>query len=238
MTHPRLSSADHVRLQQHLDSIRDVENTFGGMANEAADQCATAGLNVSQIEALKDLKFDRYRTDEIIQLQLSLVALAFACNYRRSASVQWGDAYDRTIYRVPSNDREWTMTQVGHRLLSDNTSGNDPLAAQAHIEIDAVRMSTLAAGLDHFEARGLGDQCLVVWTNQFADGPRHTTLSVPHIVWGSPRGLLKQGAYVDAGGTNNNRMLNALISAAISDTGKTVEDFGDGEGGQLEVVLA
>ena len=133
MKHPRLSSADHVRLQQQLDSIRDAENTFGGMANEA----------------------------------------------------QWGDTYDRTIYRVPSNDREWTMTQVGHRMLSDSTSGDDPTAAQAHIEIDAVRMGTLAAGLDHFEARGPGDQCLVVWTNQFAQGPSHTTLSVPHIVWGS-----------------------------------------------------
>ena len=238
MKHPRLSSADHVRLQQHLDSIRDAETTFGGMANEAADQCSTTGLNVNLLEALKDFKYDRYRTDEIVQLHLGLVALAFACNYCRSASIQWGDAYDHTVYRVPSNAREWTMTQIGHRLQSDVSSGDDPLAAQAHAEIDVVRMGTLAAGLDHFEARGLGDHCLVLWTNQFATGPEHSIQSVPHIVWGSPRGHLKQAAYVDAGSSKNNRMLNALISAAISDTGKTVENFGEGVGGQLEAVLA
>jgi hypothetical protein len=49
---------------------------------------------------------------------------------------------------------------------------------------------------------------------------------------------LKQGAYVDAGPTKNNRLLNALISAAIQDTGETMESFGSGNPGQLEVMLA
>jgi hypothetical protein len=236
--HPRLSSADHARLQQHLDSIRDAENTFGGMANEAVEQCSTQGLDVTLLESLKDFRFTSTRTEEMVQLHLGLVALAFACNYRRSASLQWGDAYDGTIYDVPSNAREWPLKYISHRIESDAATSNDPLAAEAHAEIDAVRMATLAAGLDQFEARGLGEHSLVLWTNQFADGPFHSPLNVPHIVWGSPGGHLKQAAYVDAGGTRNNRMLNALITAAIHDTGKVVEDFGEGAGGQLEVVLA
>jgi hypothetical protein len=236
--HPRLSSADRERLQQHLESIRDAENTFGGMANEAVEQCHTQGLDVTLLESLKVFQFSSRRTEEMVQLHMSLVALAFACNYRRSASLQWGDAYDGTIYDVPSNAREWPLKYISHRAQSDSITGNDPLAAEAHAEIDVLRMGTLAAGLDHFEARGLGDQCLVLWTNHFADGPSHSGQNVPHIVWGSPGGHLKQGAYVDAGGTRNNRLLNALITAAIHDTGKVVEDFGEGEGGQLEIVLA
>ena len=238
MNHRRLGAADRQRLQQHFESIRDVETGFGGMANEAAEQCALQGINVGQLESLKEFRYSRDRTEEMIQLYLSLVALAFACNYRRVATLQWGDAYDHSVYDVPSNARGWTLSSISHRALGDSAVGDDPLAAEAHAEIDAVRMATLASGLDHFEARGLSDKCTVLWTNHLADGRFHTTKSVPHIVWGSPGGYLRQGAYVDAGGVRNNRLLNTVISAAIHHTGKTMEDFGEGEGGQLEALLA
>jgi Protein of unknown function (DUF1552) len=238
MKHPRLGSADRTRLQQHFDSIRDAESTFGGMANEAVERCSAAGLNVGLLEALQDFRWDRRRTEEMVQLHLSLVALAFACNQRRSASLQWGDTYDESIYNVPSNEREWKFTWVSHRLQSYSGNGDDALAAKAHAEVDALRLSTLASGLDHFEARGLGDKCVVLWTNQYADGPPHSFQSVPHIVWGSPGGYLKQGQYVDAGGAKNNQLLNTVLSAAVQDTGQTVEDFGEGVGGQISALLA
>lgn len=238
MAHPRLSSADRRRLDQHFQSIRDVEVSFGGMANEAVDRCSAEGLNVGLLQSLQDFKYDSRRTEEIVQLHLSLVAVAFACDYCRSASLQWGDAYDHSIYDVPSNEREWNLTYVSHRLPSDGASGNDdPLAAQAHAEIDALRMSTLASGLDHFEARGLADRCVVMWSNHYTNGPFHSSVNVPHIIWGSPGGYLKQGEYVDGGGTKNNRLLNAVLSAALRDTGAAVTDFGEGEDGPLEAML-
>ena len=53
---------------------------------------------------------------------------------------------------------------------------------------------------------------------------------------GSGGGFLKQGQYVDAAGTTNNRLLNTLLSAALQDTQTPVLDFGDGPGGMLDVV--
>jgi hypothetical protein len=238
LRHPRLASADRMRLEQHFDAIRDVETGFGGMANEAAAGCALEGVDVDKLESLKAFTYDRTRTEEMVQLHLSLVALAFACNYRRVASLQWGDAYDQTVYDVPSNARGWPFSHISHRADSDSSVGNDELAAKAHAEIDVLRMQTLASGLDQLRARGLSDKCVVLWTNHLADGPTHSIRNVPHIVWGNPRGYLKQAAYVDVGRVKNNRFLNTLISAAVSDTGKTVEDFGEGEGGQLEELLA
>jgi len=116
--------------------------------------------------------------------------------------------------------------------------GNDPTAALAHAEIDAVRMKVFAAGLEHFKARGLADQSFVLWTNSLEDGPSHSLHNIPHIIWGSGGRYLKQGAYVESPNTNNNRVLNTLISAAIQDTGQTMEDFGTGDPGQLDVMLA
>jgi len=235
----RLSSADRQRLQQHFDSIRDIEVAMGGMGNTAVERCSSEGLDIDQLQAMENFVYSRYEsTEAVAKLHMSLVAVAFACNYRRSASLQWGDPTDYTIYRVPSNAREWKFNYIQHRAESDSNTGTDALAAQAHAEIDALRMRSFAAGLDHFNAHGLRDQCQVLWTNSFSDGPTHSFVNVPHVIWGNAGGYLKQGEYVNAGDVGNNRLLNTLISAAIQDTGSTVEDFGQGPGGQLDVLRA
>jgi hypothetical protein len=239
MANPRLSAIDRQRLQQHFDAVRDIEISIGGMGNEVADRCSAAGLEVSKIEAMAQFKYDKYgMTEDLARLHMSLVALAFACNYNRVATLQWGDGTDNTVYRVPSNAREWKLNFISHRAQSDSAVGDDQLAAQAHAEIDVVRMKTLAAGLDHFEARGLAQNSQVLWTNAFEDGPLHRIRNLPHIIWGSGGGVLKQGEYVDAGGVPNNRLLNTLITAAIQDTGQTVEDFGSGTPGLLDAIRA
>ena len=241
MGNSRLSAADRQRLQLHFDSIRDVENTMDGMGTDMVNRCAWGGLEISKLEALQNFVF---KTDGMIEdmarLQMSLVALAFACNYNRTATLQWGDGTDETKYPVPSNEALglWTFNQICHRIQSDSATGNNPVAAQAHAEIDVLRMQTLAAGLDHFKARGLQDNSFVLWTNAIGECPTDSTRNLPHIIWGSGGGYLKQGAFVDAGSTNNNRMLNTLITAAIQDTGETMDNFGTGTPGQLDVALA
>jgi len=77
---------------------------------------------------------------------------------------------------------------------------------------------------------------IVLWTNHYAEGRPHGFTNIPHIIWGSGGGYLKQGQYVDAGDTTNNRLLDTLISAAIQDTHTIEEDFGDGARGMLDVV--
>lgn len=234
---PELSSEDRARLEQHFDAIRDAEVTMGGMADELS--CTTEGLNVSRLEALQSgLAFETDgMIEEVVQLHMSVVAVAFACNFNRTATLQWGDGTDQTKYAVPSNaSLGWPFHHISHRVQSDGATGTNPTAEQAHAEIDVVRMESLAAGLDHFAARGLQDNSFVLWTNHVSDGPSHSFKNVPVIVWGNAGGYLKQAQYVDAGGAGNNKLLNTLISAAIQDTGGAVEDFGEGSGGQLDAI--
>ena len=211
-----------------------------GMGNDMVKGCAWGGVETSKLEALKTFKFTQDgMIEDIARLQMSLVALAFACNYNRTATLQWGDGTDHTIYPVPSNESlQWPFNYICHRAQSDSSTGDNPLAAQAHAEIDVVRMQTLAAGLDHFKARGLEDKSFVLWTNAIADCPSDSFRNVPNIIWGDGGGHLRQAAYVDAGNTTNSPLLNALITAAIQDTGETMENFGIGPAGQLRDVLA
>jgi len=237
MGNARLSTTDKQRLQLHFDAIRDTEVSMGGMGNEPA--CGTHGLEVDALEALENYAYDAGgQIEDIVRLHMSLVAMAFACNYNRTATLQWGDGVDHTRYQVPSNvERQWPFSFVAHGVESDGMRGNDPLAAQAYAEIDALRMRTLAAGLDHFAARGLADQCFVLWTNAGADYS-HSFRNVPHIIYGSGGKYLKQGSCVDAGNVANNQLLNTLISAAIQDTGSRMENFGEGTPAQLAAVRA
>ena len=242
MSNSRLGSADKQRLQQHFDAVRDLENAIGGMGDGMVERCSWEGLEISKLDALETFKYSPkdFWIEEIVRLHMSLVALAFACNYNRTATLQWGDGVDHTVYPVPTNETlgMWNFSFISHRAQSDGMVGNNPTAALVHAEIDVVRMQTFAAGLDHFKARGLADKSFVLWTNAFEDGPGHSFRNVPHLIWGNGGGYLKQGEYVDSANSQNNRMLNTLISAAIQDTGSEMNDFGTGTGGQLEAVRA
>jgi hypothetical protein len=236
MANSRLSSADRERLQLHFQAIRDVEVGMGGMG----DACSLDGVDVEGLEAMREFTYDSKGGMEVVnRLHMSLVALAFACNYRRVATLQWGDPVDKTRYDVPANEPlGWPYSFISHRAQSDSAVGMDPQAELAHAEIDRVQMASLAAGLDHFAARGLADNCFVMWMNSLSDGPSHSYRNIPHVIWGNAGGALKQAEYVDGGNVGNNRVLNTLISAAIKDTGTTVSDFGEGTPGQLDAILA
>jgi hypothetical protein len=233
-----LSADDQQRLQQHFDAIRDTEVTLGQMGQA----CSKNGLAVSELEALQGglaFKSDGM-IEDVAKLHLELVALAFACNFNRVATLQHGDGTDSTKYAVPSNAQlGWTFHHLSHRIQSDSATGTNPTAEMAHAEIDVLRMTTLLHGLDHFKARGLFDKSFIMWTNQIADGPSHSFRSVPHIIAGDGGGYLKQGAFVDAGNVTNNLLFNALIAAAVRDKTPWTGNFGNGNGeGELAEVLA
>jgi hypothetical protein len=233
-----LSSADKQRLEQHFDSIRDTEIKMGQMGLA----CTEEGLASSELEAYQS--GFAFRTDGMIEdvakLHLELVALAFACNFNRVATLQHGDGTDATKYAVPSNKGlNWPFHHISHRVQSDSAVGSNATAEDAHAEIDVLRMKTFLHGLDHFKARGLFDKSQILWTNHIADGPTHSFKNVPTIIAGNAGGYLKQGAYVDAGSVTNNRLFNTLIAAAVRDKSEWTNDFGDGSGsGGIDELLA
>jgi hypothetical protein len=230
MSNSALSAADKLRVQQHMASIRDAEVIMGGLGMA----CTKTGLDISAYDALKSgwaFNMNNGMIEDVARMHMDLTALAFACNYNRVATLQWGDGTDHTMYDVPSNKGlGWNFHYLSHRTQSDQTSGSNATAEAAHAEIDALRMKTLAKGLDAFAARGLQDKAIVLWTNHVADGPTHSFKNVPHIIWGNGGGYLKQAAHVDAGKVTNNKLFNTLIYAAVRDKSTAAVNFGQGTG--------
>jgi hypothetical protein len=236
--HSALSADDRARLDQHFQSIRDLEV---GMGNTGM-MCTQTGLDTTTLNGYKNFSF---KTDGMIEtvtlMQMQLAALAFACNSNRVAALQWGDGTDGTHYDTPAAKSigSWTFHQISHRIMNDGTTGNDPTAKKAHAEIDVVRMKTFAKGLDAFSARGLANNTMVVLNFHISDGPSHSGMNVPHIIWGNGGGFLKTGQFLDAGKVTNNKFLNTIITAAIRDKSMETVNFGKGTGdGMITAMLA
>ena len=239
---PKLSAADKQRLQQHFDAIRDVENTMGQMGSDMATiGCTLDGVDTSAYQALSSWKYNATNVpnggiENVVELHMGLVALAFACDYNRTGTLQWGDGTDHTVYQTPANQTlgNWNFHFISHRTQDDGNLGSNSTAETAHAEIDQVRMKTLAASLKHFADRGLQNKAVVVWTNHCAEG-NHSMRNVPFILWGNGGGALKQGQYVDAGGAQNGQLLNTIITAA---TGNASPNFGSSGGKEIAAVKA
>ena len=167
MQHPRLSAADRQRLQQHFDAIRDAENT---MTAWPAIVLRPSGARRDDARGAGDVQVRRApdRRDGAAAHEPGRDGLRVQLPAGRLAAVGRSVRPHR-LRRAVERRRQWKFNFISHRVQSDAAVGSDasdPLAAQAHAEIDVVRMQTLAAGLDHFKARGLADQCFVMWTNQ------------------------------------------------------------------------
>jgi len=242
MQNPKLSAADKQRLQQHFDAIRDAENTMNQMGTQMASVgCTLDGIDTSVYQALSSWKYNATNVasggiENIVELHMGLVALAFACDYNRTGTLQWGDGTDHTVYETTSNKTlgNWNFHYISHRTQSDGAVGSNSTAEAAHAEIDQVRMTTLAKSLKHFADRGLQDKSVVVWTNHVAEG-NHSMKNVPFVLWGSAGGKLKQGQYVDAAGAGNAQLFNTIITAA---TGNASPNFGSSSGKEIAAVKA
>jgi len=233
---PQLSKADRDRLDLYFTTIRDTEVTM----HEMGDACSESHVNLTALEAMNSGAAFRQngQIEEVAKLHMDLVGLTFACNANRVATLQIGDGTDQTRYSINGETVE-RFHWVSHRVASDGSDGAAiPEALNWHIAIDRIRMNTFKHLLDRWSefttANGpLLDNAFALWTSHVAQGPSHSFSNLPIIIAGSAGGMLKQGAYVDAGGVSNARLLSTLITAA----GHPTEDFGQG-GGLLDAILA
>lgn len=234
-----LSQADKQRLDQHFQSIRDVENTMMGMGLA----CSADGLDTQAIQAMNSGQAFKQngKVEDVAKLQMDLVTLAFACNATRVATLQCGDGTDGTRYVIDGQTLE-RFHWISHRIQSDGSSGAAIAgAAEMHRKIDRLRMNTFKYMLDKWAQTTtpngpMFDNAFVLWTSHVAAGPSHSFRNVPIIIAGSAGGYLKQGQYVNAGSVGNNKLYNTLANAM----GVPIENFGasDLAGGQLAAVRA
>lgn len=160
---------------------------------------------------------------------MDLLALAFAYDYARAATLQIGDGNDSTEFTV-EGQRLPSFHFVSHRIYSDGDEGDVIKGAwDMHHAIDRIFAGLFDHLLTRLDEHGVLAQSVAVWCNDLASGPAHGYSNVPYILAGEAGGTLRTGQYVDAGGVTNNQHFNTLLTAVgiEADDGGPVTDFGD-----------
>ncbi len=235
---PLLGSYDKQNLNTHLEAIRDVEVQMS---------CTLMDGRVDAIRTISESATDNDLRMDVSRIFMDLVALAFACDQTRTATLQHGGGNDGTRY-VVNGERQNSFHRISHRQDTDGFGG--PRIANAdrlHHEIDRLMAQTFAHVLGRLRmypgrtGPNLLSNCMAVWLNDIGNG-WHSYQNLPWIIGGSADGFLKQGVYIDVNGEGHNRLLNTVLSAhgLRNDDGDFYDSFGDAryEPGVLDQLIA
>jgi hypothetical protein len=226
-----LGKADRDKLEQHFQLIRDVEN---GMAGEpAVVACNLDAQTVSQLEAIKQETVESNDNFPVMaRLFAKIVALSLACQYTRSAVLQWGAA----VAGAPMFRWDGMTHNHRHHPLSHGTTDDFNEAAVSGYKdmlfaIDRwnigefAKLLGLLDGYKEQDGATLLDNTVVLYTNEFSHGQGHTTGDLPMIIAGGAgyfplgRSVLLDGSKADIGGVTgtagqSHRLLCTVLNAA------------------------
>jgi len=238
MASPALSSDDLQRLQQHFDSVREMEI---GMVTTALDATTLADMQAIGTDVLN---MDHHA--KLIDLHLALLVFAVTSGYSLTGTLKIGDRIDSHQWQLDGMKLP-QFHMISHRNLSDSSGGATiPNAFDLHRQIDRIHAGHFIGLCDRLAAINtptgpLIDQGYAVWTNQVSTGSHHHD-NQPFAIVGSGGGYLAVGQYVDAGGVKLNRMLNTLLTAAgvKAADGGPVTNFGEASltGGDIGTLVA
>jgi hypothetical protein len=198
----KLGADDQHKLGQHLALVEDIERRLHMTT-------AVGGCTVPAIPP--DLADDDENDmPAIMQLQLDLLAVAFACDITRVASLQISTALNRI--RFP-----WIGSMgSGHTLSHAGPSNAEArvelvLRAKWHAEQLAYLLDRLAE-IPEGDGTVL-DNTLVVWGNEVSQGNTHAHTDMPILVAGSAGGALRTGRYLEYPGASHSDLLVSVLNA-------------------------
>lgn len=212
----KLGASDQARLEQHLDSIRDVER--------AIDDTTTEGGNCTippMPSAIAGSLYAHGVAPELMRAQIELLVMSLACDLTRVATIQWREALggDSTF--------TWLGHSETHHDISHRGDG-DAVGRQQMIEINnwfAAQFAHLIGLMNQIdEGNGsLLDNSVVVWCNELAKGNAHSRRDMAYVLAGSCGGHLRTGRHLQFGGDYHNDLLVSLCQAMDVD----VDTFGN-----------
>jgi hypothetical protein len=191
-------------------------------------------IDVAGLMAINGVHTLDANIEKATQMQIDLIAFAFASDRARTATLQVGSCNDHTRYTV-NGVLAPAYHPVSHRNNSDGQGGTViQNSVQLHHGIDQIHARHFQRLLDRLSAYTLPqggtlfDSSVNIWTNSLDDGPTHGSTNVPYVIAGSGGGFLKTGQHVLSPGASN-RVLTTIASAAgcRKPDGSPVDNFGD-----------
>ena len=196
---PQLSAADKLTLDAHLTLVRDVERRLTLGVGDCMKPDAPPLLDpVSEADMPK-----------IAELELDLLALAFACDQTRVASFQISTALNRVRY--PWLDSLGEGHSLSHTGASDTDAKAQLLRRQAWHSGLIARLFDKLAAVQEGEGSVL-DNTLLLWGNEVSMGTTHTHDNMPLLMAGGGWAF-RTGRYVQYQKASHADLLVSILNA-------------------------
>jgi hypothetical protein len=204
----KLGAEDRVRLEQHLEALRDVEKRLDatGQLGEACEQPI--------IDSPGGAFQQESNYPQTGKAQMDMLVMALACDMTRVASIQWS----RSVSNV--NFGNLGVPQIlgeGHHSLSHYDDGTGE-AQQDILEINRWYTDQFAYLLQQMDSieEGTGtmlDNSVVLWVNELGKGNSHTRNDIPWILAGGCKGYFDTGRALDFNGEPHGKLMVSLCNA-------------------------
>ncbi|MBX5480576.1 MAG: DUF1552 domain-containing protein [Myxococcaceae bacterium] len=196
----RVSAADRLRLEQHEESLREVERGLTSLQN-TLPACAPLDLGSSFNV------YDSSRYKEVGFLFFKMIAMAFACDLTRSVQFNWsGNTSDRVYSDIG-------MTE-GHHTISHN-SDEDSFAKIRAIKKNLFQLSTqLHTELKAIPEAGgtVWDNTLVVHWSELSQGDTHARNDDLVIFASGSKNYFRLGRYLNLKNAAKHSFSDMLVS--------------------------
>ena len=201
-----LGSSDQQKLEQHLDSIRDVETLI--------DSSTDLGGNCSIPDAPGGLGSNLYDFDlapALFRAQVELLVMALACDMTRVASLQFRAALGGTMtFTFLGHTEEWH--EISHKGDGDQNGNTQKTEINTWFAEQFAYMLQLMDAVT--ETGGtLLDNTVVFWCNELSRGNAHNRRDMPFLLAGSAGGYFPTGRWLQYGGAMHNDLLVSLANA-------------------------
>jgi hypothetical protein len=178
----KLASPDKARLEQYLDSVRDIETQVQKLAEQSA-----SGFDLPDAPAAAPASFESH-----IKLMFDLLALAYEADLTRVAT-----------FMIAAELSMMTYNQIGisesFHPLSHHQNNPEKLVRLAnlqtyHSKIFAGFLEKMAATSDGDGS--LLDHSILLYGSNMSDGNRHNANPLPTAVFGRANGRIRGGQHI------------------------------------------
>jgi hypothetical protein len=215
----RLGSADRARLDQHLESVRGLEQRLQ----------AVRGACTVPDEPVQPADESREAIEERNGIMSELVALALACDLTRVFTVQFSSAgAGVVVWEVGATD--------SHHLTCHVEPEPQPVVHAVTTFVMGRLGDFLRTLRDTPEGDGnLLDRCSILATTELCEGSKHSNTDFPILVAGKGSGRLRGGVHWRSTTADNTSraVLTALHGAGVAlpswgvDAGRAVDPVGE-----------
>ncbi len=232
----RVGDAEKVKLDLHLDALRDLEKRIKGLASPAAS-CTAPKLSTGAIEGKL---YEPGMFPAILRAQIDLMVLAMSCGMSKSGVIQGSHHTSELIMsRFPGTEmhdpafdmRSHQASHYGPRHDAAKREYRDYLAqrrwwvAQLAYLLERLRATPEAGG-------SMLDHTLVLMCSEVADGNTHSHDDLPFVLAGGA--AIRGGRWLHAPGRRHSDLLLSIARAM----GESIPSFGEASSGVIPGLLA